>query len=90
MLKLKKDFVLLSNAPRPNKNVKIFCEKLGMDKALSHYIFTSGEAALSYLRKNLFSEKFFHPNQLDSQPLMIPNLNPIGLIFCPIFFNFLI
>ena len=31
-----------------------------MDKALSNYIFTSGEAALSYLRKNLFSEKFFH------------------------------
>ena len=60
MLKLKKDFVLLTNAPRPNKNVRNFCEKLGMDKALSNYVFTSGEAALSYLRKNLFSEKFFH------------------------------
>ena len=60
MLKLKKDFVLLTNAPRPNINVRNFCEKLGLDKALSKYVFTSGEAALSYLRKNLFSEKFFH------------------------------
>ena len=37
ILKLKKDFVILTNAPRPNKNVRNFCEKLGMDKALSKY-----------------------------------------------------
>ena len=58
--KLKKDFVLLTNAPRPNKNVRIFCEKLGMDKILSNHVFTSGEAALIYLKKNLYAETFFH------------------------------
>ena len=60
ILKLKKDFVLLTNAPRPNKNVKSFCEKLGMDKILSNHVFTSGEAALSYLKKNLYADIFFH------------------------------
>ena len=52
ILKLKKDFVLLTNAPRPNKNVRNFCEKLGKDKELSKHDFTSGEAALNYLKKN--------------------------------------
>ena len=51
ILKLKKDFVLLTNAPRPNENVKKFCEKLGMDKKLSNHIFTSGEAAKKYLKR---------------------------------------
>ena len=51
ILKLKKDIVLLTNAPRPNKNVRDFCEKLGMDKILSKYVFTSGEAAIKYLKK---------------------------------------
>ena len=60
ILKLKKDIVLLTNAPRPNKNVRDFCEKLGMDKTLSRYVFTSGEAAIKYLKKNLYSDKFFH------------------------------
>ena len=60
ILKLKKDFVLLTNAPRPNKNVRSFCEKLGMDKMLSNHVFTSGEAALSYLKKNLYADIFFH------------------------------
>jgi hypothetical protein len=27
------------------------------------------------------------PNQLESQPLMIPNLLPIGCAFCPISVN---
>ena len=60
ILKLKKDFVLLTNAPRPNENVKKFCEKLGMDKKLSNHIFTSGEAAIKYLKRNSHSDKFFH------------------------------
>tara|TARA_B100001063_G_scaffold82539_1_gene76960 strand:+ start:136 stop:954 length:819 start_codon:yes stop_codon:yes gene_type:complete len=60
ILKLKKDFVLLTNAPRPNKNVRGFCEKLGMDKILSNHVFTSGEASLNYLKKNLYSDIFFH------------------------------
>ena len=30
--KAKKNYVLLTNAPRPNNTVKIFLEKMGMDK----------------------------------------------------------
>ena len=60
ILKLKKELVLLTNAPRPNENVKKFCEKLGMDKKLSNHIFTSGEAAIKYLKKNSYKDKFFH------------------------------
>ena len=32
LLKKKKMFVLLTNAPRPNETVKNFLEKMGMDK----------------------------------------------------------
>ena len=28
----KKDYILLTNAPRPNKNVENFLEKMGLDK----------------------------------------------------------
>ena len=60
LLKLKKNFVLLTNAPRPNEAVKIFLEKLGMEKELRDYVFSSGEASLSYLKKNHQSHKFYH------------------------------
>ena len=53
-----KDYVLLTNAPRPNFAVKFFLEKLGMEKEIREHVFTSGEAALLYLKKN-FSQKFF-------------------------------
>ena len=39
--------VLLTNAPRPNKTVQNFLEKMGMDKVLTDHVFTSGEAALN-------------------------------------------
>jgi len=58
--KMNKDFVLLTNAPRPNKTVKIFLEKMGMEKKLTDYVFTSGEASLKYLNKFYHSKKFFH------------------------------
>ena len=48
----KKNYVLLTNAPRPNKNVKIFLKKMGMNKNILEKVYTSGEAALSYLKKN--------------------------------------
>ena len=60
LLKMKKDFVLLTNAPRPNSTVKEFLEKMGMDEKIRSHVFTSGEAALSYLKKYNFSDKFFH------------------------------
>ena len=57
---VKKNYVLLTNAPRPNKNVKIFLEKMGMNKSIFEKVYTSGEAALSYLKKNHLNDKFYH------------------------------
>jgi|TARA_B110001452_G_scaffold261833_1_gene261096 HAD superfamily hydrolase (TIGR01459 family) len=58
--KKNKEYVLLTNAPRPNDVVKVFLEKMGIEKEIRDHVFTSGEAALNYLRKNLLSKKFFH------------------------------
>ena len=60
IIKKKKDFVLLTNAPMPNKAVKTFLEKLGMEKEIIEHVFTSGEAALLYLKQNLSDKTFFH------------------------------
>ena len=60
LLKKKTMFVLLTNAPRPNKTVQNFLEKMGMDKVLRDHVFTSGEAALNYLKKSYLSKKFYH------------------------------
>ena len=48
----KKQYVLLTNAPRPNKTVNNFLEKMGMCKEIREKVYSSGEAALNYLRKN--------------------------------------
>ena len=58
--KAKKNYVLLTNAPRPNCTVKIFLEKMGMSEKLREKVYTSGEAALSYLKKNYYNRKFYH------------------------------
>jgi len=58
--KKNKDYVLLTNAPRPNSAVKSFLEKLGMEKEIRDHVFTSGEAALNYLKNNLSDNLFFH------------------------------
>ena len=58
--KLNKRFVLLTNAPRPSKNVEKFLLNLKMDKAFARSVFTSGEAALSYLKKSYIGQKFYH------------------------------
>ena len=60
LIKIKKKFVLLTNAPRPNKTVRNFLGKMGMDQNLSDHVFTSGEAALSYLKKYYLLKKFYH------------------------------
>ena len=60
LLKKNKNFVLLTNAPRPNTTVRNFLEKMGMDKELRNNVFTSGEAALNYLKKNFLLKKFYH------------------------------
>ena len=58
--KAKKNYVLLTNAPRPNKTVNKFLEKMGMKKEIREKVYSSGEAALNYLKKNSLEEKFYH------------------------------
>ena len=58
--RIKKNYILLTNAPRPNKTVKVFLEKMGMNKKIRENVYTSGEAALSYLKKNCLDKKFYH------------------------------
>jgi len=60
LLKMNKNFVLLTNAPRPNITVNKFLEKMGMDEKIRSHIFTSGEASLKYLKKYYTLKKFFH------------------------------
>jgi HAD superfamily hydrolase (TIGR01459 family) len=57
---VKKKYILLTNAPRPNKTVQSFLGKMGMNKEIRKNVYSSGEAALSYLKKNLLNEKFYH------------------------------
>ena len=59
LTKAKKDFVLLTNAPRPNENVVNFLKKIGLKKYFEN-VFTSGEAAHKYLVSELDKQKFFH------------------------------
>jgi len=58
--KAKKNYVLLTNAPRPNNVVKLFLDKMGMSKNIQDKVYTSGEAALKYLKKNHLKESFYH------------------------------
>ena len=57
---LKKRFVLMSNAPRPSKNVQKFLINFKMKKTFIESIFTSGEAALKSLQQNVYGKKFYH------------------------------
>ncbi len=58
--KKNKEYVLLTNAPRPNSSVKNFLEKMGIEKEIRDHVFTSGEAALNYLKNNFSNKLFFH------------------------------
>ena len=58
--KINKDYILLTNAPRPNSAVKSFLRKMGMEEEITDHVFTSGEAALNYLKKNFLNSTFFH------------------------------
>jgi len=55
----KKEFVLLTNAPRPNATVINFLKKIGLKRYFKN-VFTSGEAAQKYLFNELKKKKFFH------------------------------
>ena len=58
--KLNKRFVLMSNAPRPSKNVEKFLLNLKMNKVFAKTVFTSGEVSLRSLEENIYGEKFYH------------------------------
>ena len=51
---------MLTNAPRPSETVKVFLEKMGVDESMRNQVFSSGEAALNYLKNNFSSQKFYH------------------------------
>ena len=54
-----KEFVLLTNAPRPNSTVIDFLKKMGLKKFYED-VYTSGEASLKYLMQNFQNSKFYH------------------------------
>jgi len=58
--KANKQYILLTNAPRPKKTVRVILEKMGMSKEISEKVYSSGEASLSYLKKNYSNKKFYH------------------------------
>ena len=60
LLKMNKNFVLLTNAPRPNQTVRTFLEKMGMEEEIRSHVFTSGQAALTHLKKFYSTQLFFH------------------------------
>ena len=58
--KLRKEYVLLTNAPRPNSDVIKFLAKLGLDNEKSSKVYTSGQGSLNYLNNEKKDLKFFH------------------------------
>ena len=58
--KAKKQYVLLTNAPRPTKTVRAILEKMGMSKEISEKVYSSGEASLVHLKKNYSNKKVYH------------------------------
>ena len=55
-----KDYVLLTNAPRPSKTVRVFLKNMNLEENIRKHVFSSGEAALNYLKNNLSSQTFYH------------------------------
>ena len=60
LLEFEKEFILLTNAPRPNKNVENFLEKMGLNQKIREKVFTSGEAALNFLKEKHLNDSFYH------------------------------
>ena len=56
----KKEYILLTNAPRPNNTVITFLKNMGLDDSKCRKISTSGEVALKYLKSRYKELKFFH------------------------------
>ena len=57
---IKKEYILLTNAPRPNLKVQKFLMKMGLDENKCKKVFTSGEASLNHLDSKWKNYKFYH------------------------------
>ena len=86
---INKEYVLLTNAPRPNKTVKEFLKKMGLKEKIRDHVFTSGEAALNYLKRKLRSQKFYHigpPRDfdlfLDFEKMKVEDINDCDYFLC--------
>jgi HAD superfamily hydrolase (TIGR01459 family) len=55
-----KEYVLLTNAPRPSGAVKAFLKNMNLEEKIRNHVFSSGEASLNYLKNNFSSKKFYH------------------------------
>jgi HAD superfamily hydrolase (TIGR01459 family) len=55
-----KEYVLLTNAPRPSGAVKAFLKNMNLEENIRNHVFSSGEASLNYLKNNFSSKKFYH------------------------------
>ena len=83
-----KEFVLLTNAPRPKGDVINFLKNLGLKNYFDN-VFTSGEAAQSYLTNELNKKKFFHIGPLKDSNLFkdikknnVLNINDSDYLLC--------
>jgi len=84
----KKEFVLLTNAPRPNDPVINFLKILGLNKFFKN-VFTSGEAAFKYLINDHKNQKFFHIGSIRDYDLFekfkynkVSNIQDANYILC--------
>tara|TARA_B100000287_G_C20648348_1_gene785943 strand:- start:1283 stop:2092 length:810 start_codon:yes stop_codon:yes gene_type:complete len=87
--KLNKDYVLLTNAPRPNSTVIKFLKKMGLDQSKCDKVFTSGQAALKYLNSDFKKLKFYHigpPRDFDLFKLFeeykVDNIEDCDFLLC--------
>ena len=55
-----KEYVLLTNAPRPSQAVRVFLKNMQLDENIRNHVFSSGEASLNYLKNNFANKKFYH------------------------------
>tara|TARA_Y100001958_G_C21155153_1_gene490362 strand:- start:332 stop:1150 length:819 start_codon:yes stop_codon:yes gene_type:complete len=87
--KKNKHYILLTNAPRPNSAVKSYLKKMGLEDDIINHVFTSGEAALNYLKQNFSNQKFYHigpPRDFDLfkdfQKMKIDQIENCSYILC--------
>jgi len=59
-IKKNKKIILISNAPRPNYDVKKFLKKINFNKSFYHLLITSGDVTRAYLKNNYKNKLFYH------------------------------